>query len=153
MNKKEIKALEVKIQEVTGLENVEIVRPTVVKLDMVKDPSIDIQLLEIENKLNALRNKKSARQIRAEKKAESRARIADKLSGLVDKAVEKMEGTGPALMKLKPVHAVMDYFFDIEEWEEQEQEYEIVGHYDHHKKDAIEDGNVVFLNRDFKQLK
>ncbi|MES9681844.1 hypothetical protein ABWK22_02765 [Gottfriedia acidiceleris] len=158
MNKREIKSLEVKIEEVTGLRNVEIVVPNVVQ--MVAEPTMDIKMLELENKTNALRNRKSVRELRQERKVQAKERLFNKVSSLIENTaitveniVGKVEDPKTLIKKMKgfnPVEAVVNFF--TEEIDD-EQGYEIEVPYYHHKLDTTKDGNVTYLNKDFIGLK
>lgn len=141
MNKKEIKQLEAKIEEVTGMKNVEIVVNNVVFLDRVENPSVDMRILEIENKTNALLKTKTLRELRQEKKH----KLLKGIGNLFNKAVDKIDDPDFSLADVKPIKPIVDYFFGYEE-------YEIVGNYDHQKEDTVQEGNVVYLNNDFKEL-
>ncbi|UOE58103.1 hypothetical protein [Cytobacillus oceanisediminis] len=146
MNKKEIKQLEKVVADVIGVPSVQFIKP-----EHVVEPSVDMKLLEMENKLNMLRhNQMTLRQAKEEKKT----RRAVKIDSLINKAVEIMDNPEQLIRKSKIAYSVLNYFFPIEEnLAEEKLEYVIQGHYDHHKVDAVEEGNIVYLNRDFKGLK
>ncbi|MFE4029190.1 hypothetical protein ACFX4N_23835 [Priestia sp. YIM B13551] len=63
----------------------------------------------------------------------------------MDATLDKMENPS----KIKLVDKALDFFFP----ESKEVEYEIEGHYEHHKMDTEKEGNVVYLSRDFKNKK
>jgi len=143
MNKKEIKQLEKVVADVVGTP-VQIIRA-----EEIVEPTVDMKLLEMENKMNLLRHQqRSIRESRELKKANR----LDRIEGMILKAVDVMDNPQRIIKKSKVLHSVLNYFFDLD-GEDEEVKYTIEGHYDHQKNDRVEEGKVVYLSKDFKNLK
>lgn len=135
----EIKAIEEMVMNATGLANVEIVVPA----SMRELPSVDYRLLEMENKLNLSRHRTTPRQARKEAKLAARTGMMDKVAAAFDSACDVIEEP-KNLLKIKPIGAVANYFFLLDEEEEVE---EVVIP----MKESVpalppQEGNVIYLN-------
>lgn len=149
MKKTEIKALEAKLSKLYG-HKVEVVLPNVIEMNKGKK-SVDQLLLESENKQRlAFAESEKRRAVREQaRKAKSLtaglSKCVDWAYGALEELADDMSNGKDPFDNIKAVRAVKEYFFGTE--------YEITGHYDHSKDDTLEEGNVTYLSRDFKNLK
>ena len=109
----EVKAIEEMVMKATGMKNVELVLP----VSMRELPSVDYRLLEMENKQNVARNRMTPRQARQEAKVAARKGVLNKVRQAVDSALDVVEEP-KKLLNIKPVGAVANYFFLLDEEEE-----------------------------------
>lgn len=95
----------------------------VIQLNTGKETSTDMLLLEMENKAKAMRNQPTMRQRREQKQSAMYSRIMNKVNDMFDSALDVIEDPKKALMNIKPISNTMNYFFVLDEYEDENGEY------------------------------
>lgn len=168
MNKQQKQQLEQKLSVILGC-NVELV-PGRTVVPMHKDQSsAEMQLLEMENRQRlavarreAMEEERKQKRLvnRFMKKVESVAKssaemintLREELPTIVEELPNIIEEIPTKLANSSIVNKTLDYFFAEEVEVIVREEIVFDGHYDHTKRDAVEEGNVVYLSRDFKDI-
>lgn len=139
-NNKDNQLKGIKVIDVTGVSN------KVTSLNKEENLSIDMKLLEMENKLKALRE---AQEERSRERAE-KAKLTNKLSNLFESVMDVIVEPKSKLMKIKPIKVITNYFFLIEDEEYIEGSENIQESHEYYKGDIVKEGNVIYLNKEFK---
>lgn len=124
-----------------------------------KEASIDLELLEIENRQRlSIERDKEMREKRIQNRAHNRLiknakSIAKDTVSIVTKLPGAIKNTADKVRSLD-VEQFEKWFFDIPTMKDLEEMYELEKRqnewrYDHTKEDAVEKNNVTYLSRDF----